>query len=112
MVEIARIITFSNINRNNMNWRRRLKLMDIKKQRLPWVKFIYLLSLKHKPNVVEFVNIGPINWDPEFYLKFFHLKARNYLVEGLVNFKVKLIDDKIIPEIGTTNTVIVGEISM
>lgn len=41
-----------------------------------------------------------------------NLRARNYRIEEVDNFKVKLIAGKIIPAIATTTAMVVGAVGM
>lgn len=65
-----------------------------------------------KPNVVEFEKDDPTNFHIEFMAGVSNLRARNYKIEEVDNFKVKLIAGKIIPAIATTTAMVVGAVGI
>lgn len=66
----------------------------------------------HSPNPVEFEKDDPTNWHIEFMSGVSNLRARNYKINEVDNFKVKLIAGKIIPAIATTTAMVVGAVGV
>lgn len=66
----------------------------------------------HAPTVVQFEKDDPTNWHIEFMSGVSNLRARNYKIEEVDNFKVKLIAGKIIPAIATTTALVVGAVGI
>lgn len=65
-----------------------------------------------KPIVVEFEKDDPTNFHIEFMGGVSNLRARNYKIDEVDNFKVKLIAGKIIPAIATTTAMVVGAVGI
>lgn len=61
---------------------------------------------------VEFEKDDPKNWHIEFVSSVANLRARNYLIPEVDNFKVKVIAGKIIPALATTTALIVGAVGI
>jgi ubiquitin-activating enzyme E1 len=70
------------------------------------------LNPDHAPSVVEFEKDDPTNFHIEFMGGVSNLRARNYKIDEVDNFKVKLIAGKIIPAIATTTAMVVGVVGM
>ena len=66
----------------------------------------------HANTPIEFEKDDPTNWHIEFMAGVSNLRARNYKIEEVDNFKVKLIAGKIIPAIATTTAMVVGAVGM
>lgn len=64
------------------------------------------------PTPIEFEKDDPTNWHIEFMGGVSNLRARNYKIEEVDNFKVKLIAGKIIPAIATTTAMVVGAVGI
>lgn len=64
------------------------------------------------PTLVEFEKDDPTNFHIEFMGGVSNLRARNYKIDEVDNFKVKLIAGKIIPAIATTTAMVVGAVGM
>ena len=64
------------------------------------------------PTPVEFEKDDPSNWHIEFMGGVSNLRARNYKIDEVDNFKVKLIAGKIIPAIATTTAMVVGAVGV
>ena len=72
------------------------------------------------PTPIEFEKDDPTNWHIEFMggvsnlrvIFYFIFQARNYKIEEVDNFKVKLIAGKIIPAIATTTAMVVGAVGI
>lgn len=64
------------------------------------------------PTPVEFEKDDPTNWHIEFMGGVSNLRARNYQIDEVDNFKVKLIAGKIIPAIATTTAMVVGAVGI
>ena len=69
-------------------------------------------NLKNKAAPVEFEKDDPTNYHIEFIAGISNLRARNYKIEEVDNFKVKLIAGKIIPAIATTTAMVVGAVGI
>lgn len=65
-----------------------------------------------KLNPIEFEKDDPTNWHIEFVSSVANLRARNYSIKEVDNFKVKLIAGKIIPALATTTAMIVGAVGI
>lgn len=72
----------------------------------------YQIDSKHKTQIVEFEKDDPTNFHIEFMSGVSNLRARNYQIGEVDNFKVKLIAGKIIPAIATTTAMIVGAVGI
>jgi ubiquitin-activating enzyme E1 len=70
------------------------------------------LNPDHAPSVVEFEKDDPTNFHIEFMGGVSNLRARNYKIDEVDNFKVKLIAGKIIPAIATTTAMVVGVVGI
>jgi len=70
------------------------------------------LDRKGKWNLIEFEKDDPTNYHIEQVGSVSNLRARNYKIEEVDNFKVKLIAGKIIPAIATTTAMVVGAVGM
>ena len=70
------------------------------------------ISPDRKPAIVEFEKDDPTNYHIEFMGGVSNLRARNYKIEEVDNFKVKLIAGKIIPAIATTTAMVVGAVGV
>lgn len=57
---------------------------------------------------MAFEKDDPKNWHIEFLSAVSNLRARNYNIKEVDNFKVKIIAGKIIPALATTTACIVG----
>lgn len=66
----------------------------------------------NKWNLTEFEKDDPTNFHIEFVAGVSNLRARNYKIEEVDNFKVKLIAGKIIPAIATTTAMVVGAVGI
>lgn len=64
------------------------------------------------PSAMEFEKDDPANFHIEFMGSLSNLRARNYCIEEVTNFKVKLIAGKIIPAIATTTAMVVGAVGI
>lgn len=62
--------------------------------------------------MVEFEKDDPTNFHIEFMGGVSNLRARNYKIDEVDNFKVKLIAGKIIPAIATTTAMVVGVVGI
>lgn len=62
--------------------------------------------------IIEFEKDDPTNYHIEFMGGVSNLRARNYKIEEVDNFKVKLIAGKIIPAIATTTAMVVGAVGV
>lgn len=72
-----------------------------------------LRSLKLQPvNCIEFEKDDPTNFHIECMGSISNLRARNYNIGEVPNFKVKLIAGKIIPALATTTAMVVGAVGM
>lgn len=67
---------------------------------------------ENQPTIVEFEKDDPTNWHIEFMGGVSNLRARNYKIEEVDNFKIKLIAGKIIPAIATTTAMVVGAVGI
>ena len=72
----------------------------------------YNLNPDQKTAPVEFEKDDPTNFHIEFMGGVSNLRARNYKIEEVDNFKIKLIAGKIIPAIATTTAMVVGAVGM
>lgn len=70
------------------------------------------LNLSGKWNLIEFEKDDPTNFHIEQVASTSNLRARNYKIEEVDNFKVKLIAGKIIPAIATTTAMVVGAVGI
>lgn len=72
------------------------------------------MSLEHKFQLNEcvFEKDDPTNWHIEFISAVANLRARNYKITEVSQFKVKLIAGKIIPALATTTAMIVGAVGL
>ena len=61
---------------------------------------------------IEFEKDDPTNWHIEFVGSVANLRARNYQIKEVDNFKVKLIAGKIIPALATTTAMVVGTVGI
>ena len=64
------------------------------------------------PQPMEFEKDDPNNWHIEFMGGVSNLRARNYKIDEVDNFTVKLIAGKIIPAIATTTAMVVGAVGI
>lgn len=64
------------------------------------------------PCPVQFQKDDSTNFHIEFMGGVSNLRARNYQIEEVDNFKVKLIAGKIIPAIATTTAMVVGAVGI
>lgn len=62
--------------------------------------------------MIEFEKDDPTNFHIEQVASTSNLRARNYKIEEVDNFKVKLIAGKIIPAIATTTAMVVGAVGI
>lgn len=62
--------------------------------------------------MIEFEKDDPTNFHIEQVGSTSNLRARNYKIEEVDNFKVKLIAGKIIPAIATTTAMVVGAVGV
>lgn len=63
-------------------------------------------------NPIEFEKDDPTNWHIEFVAAVANLRARNYKINEVSKFKVKLIAGKIIPALATTTAMVVGAVGV
>jgi ubiquitin-activating enzyme E1 len=63
-------------------------------------------------HLIEFEKDDPTNFHIEQVGSVSNLRARNYKIEEVDNFKVKLIAGKIIPAIATTTAMVVGAVGI
>ncbi len=63
-------------------------------------------------SLIEFEKDDPTNFHIEQVASVSNLRARNYKIEQVDNFKVKLIAGKIIPAIATTTAMVVGAVGI
>ena len=70
------------------------------------------LNRSGKWNLIEFEKDDPTNYHIEQVGSVSNLRARNYKIEEVDNFKVKLIAGKIIPAIATTTAMVVGAVGI
>jgi len=68
--------------------------------------------IKTKHNLTEFEKDDDSNFHIDFISAVANLRARNYKIEEVDNFKVKLIAGKIIPAIATTTAMVVGAVGI
>ncbi len=59
-------------------------------------------------NPNEFEKDDPTNWHIEFLSALSNLRARNYKINEVPNFNVKIIAGKIIPALATATAMVVG----
>ena len=72
----------------------------------------YSINPDLKSGAVEFEKDDPTNFHIEFMAGVSNLRARNYQIEEVDNFKIKLIAGKIIPAIATTTAMVVGAVGV
>ena len=72
----------------------------------------YNINQDQKTSPVEFEKDDPTNFHIEFMGGVSNLRARNYKIEEVDNFKIKLIAGKIIPAIATTTAMVVGAVGI
>jgi hypothetical protein len=65
-----------------------------------------------KPTVIGFEKDDSSNYHIEFMGGVSNLRARNYRIDEVDNFRVKLIAGKIIPAIATTTAMVVGAVGI
>jgi ubiquitin-activating enzyme E1 len=59
-------------------------------------------------HLIEFEKDDPTNWHIEFLSALSNLRARNYKINEVPNFNVKIIAGKIIPALATATAMVVG----
>ena len=72
----------------------------------------YNINPDQKTAPIEFEKDDPTNFHIEFMGGVSNLRARNYKIEEVDNFKIKLIAGKIIPAIATTTAMVVGAVGI
>ena len=72
----------------------------------------YQLQGSAQLKAIEFEKDDPTNWHIDFVGAVANLRARNYAIPEVDNFKVKLIAGKIIPALATTTAMVVGAVGI
>jgi len=70
------------------------------------------VASKSALDLIEFEKDDPANWHIELINSVANLRARNYKINEIDKFRIKIIAGKIIPALSTTTTMIVGVVGV